>query len=154
MKKIILILLLLTVWQPMFAQKYFLKGKIIDQDTKLPLPDVVIVNGADSVLSDDQGGFSILLPAQDSLFFYRKGYQNLSVATTGDLSIFTVAMSRSVVSLSTIKVRAFGLDGTVFRNPASVSVLGGAEIQRQAGNNIANVLNQVAGVQMQERTPG
>ena len=147
-------LALLSVLQPAEAQEHFFKGSVVDKETKLPLAGATLVNGPDSTLSDGRGHFTIRQSAGDSLLIYRKGYQRLTLLPEGNNADMMIALQPQVVSLSTIQVRAFGLDGSVFSNPAAVAVLNTAQIQRQGTDNIADVLNQVAGVQMQERTPG
>lgn len=153
MKKTLLIAVLLSVLRPVYAQEHFYKGKVVD-DTHLPVAGAVIVNGPDSTHSDNGGYFSIRQSAGDSLLVYRKGYQRLSVSPMKDTVGSTITLQRQVLSLSTIRVRAFGLDGSVLKNPAAVAVLTTVQMQRQGSDNISDVLNQVAGVQMQERTPG
>ncbi|HET8572502.1 MAG TPA: TonB-dependent receptor [Edaphocola sp.] len=154
MKKTLLTLVLLAGLRPAYAQDHFYKGRVIDKETRLPVAGAIIVHGMDSTGSDRRGHFTIRESGGDSLYIYRKGYQRLSVLPEGDTGAIVVALQRQLVSLATIQVRAFGLDGSVFTNPAAVAALTTAQIQRQGSGNIQDVLNQVAGVQMQERTPG
>lgn len=147
-------LVLLSALRPANAQVHFFKGRVVDGDSRLPLAGAVIIQGGDSTRSDGSGNFTIRQPVGDSLLVYRKGYQQLSVGSVKDTGDLIIALQRQTVSLSTIQVRAFGLEGSVLKNPAAVAVLTTAQMRRQGSDDIAAVLNQVAGVQMQERTPG
>jgi iron complex outermembrane receptor protein len=60
----------------------------------------------------------------------------------------------STKQLNEIRVRGYLSDQPVLSVPASVSVLGQAQLQLQPGNSLVSALNTVPGVRMEERSPG
>lgn len=66
----------------------------------------------------------------------------------------TILKTDTSKTLKTVTIKAYLSDQPVLNIPASVSVLGPAQLKLQADNSMVSALNTVPGVKMEERSPG
>ncbi|MFM7023869.1 MAG: carboxypeptidase regulatory-like domain-containing protein [Flavobacteriales bacterium] len=161
--KVFIILFLFPFFS--FAQKESntLRGKIIDQDTKFPIPEVFVnlyLNDSSkiSVMTDSSGFFRFekVPVGKYTVVFLRKSYkeQNLSVLiTSGKETILEITMDPEFVSVHEVKIKK---TYAVRNDMAQVSArsFDVAETNRYAGSRSdpARMASSYAGVQGSDDT--
>lgn len=140
------------------AQKV-VTGKIIDSATSKPLSGAAIqVNGSTSAitLTDDQGNFSINVPATGSILdISRVGYSAQSITIAGRSDIGTVMLSERITSLEQVIVIGYGSQKRKDITGA-ISVVNTSDMKNQPASSPVEALQgKATGVQIiNDGSPG
>jgi TonB-dependent SusC/RagA subfamily outer membrane receptor len=140
-------LLLVLFSGTMIAQNIRVTGKVTD-NTGTPLPSVTVrVEGtAIGVATDNNGAFSLEVPANALLLFSAVGFENQRIPVN-NRTVIDVTMAESSVALSEVVVTALGIKKEKKALGYSVQDLKSDEIMRNKQTNIINSLaGKVAGV--------
>ena len=112
MKVPVTILLLLVSYYSGYSQ-VLLSGKVLESETKQPIPyaNMGILNTAIGTISNEDGTFSIRVPAQlmnDSLRFSSIGYaeKSLAISALTDAADLTIHLEDRVLALDAIEIVA------------------------------------------------
>ncbi|TBO42412.1 SusC/RagA family TonB-linked outer membrane protein [Pedobacter kyonggii] len=138
------------------AQNITVKGKVIDGGDKTPLPGVTILikgtqNGAQT---DENGNYSISVPANATLVFNFVGYTALEQAVNNQTTL-NVSLASSTQQLEQVVVVGYGTQRKIDVT-GSVGTVKGEDISKQASVNPVSALQgKVAGVSITNNgTPG
>lgn len=110
LRKGLLLFLLTIVHMALFAQAKTITGKIVDEETKSPLEDVIIrtQNGKNATKSKADGTFSLSIQTDDNvLMISYVGYEKQEFRI-GNSSIVNVSLKPSEQSLKDVVVVAYG----------------------------------------------
>ena len=69
-------------------------------------------------------------------------------------AVSQTAPADSLYTLSGVAVKGFETNRKLLETPASISIIDEKAIQRFSGNSLVAVANTIAGVRMEERSPG
>lgn len=94
---------------PLMAQEITVKGRVVDKESKVPLPFVTIFvnNTAEGTVANEEGQFELSMAAgQHELVLSLVGYENLVFADnfSGDLPRFVFQMAQSPIDLNELQV--------------------------------------------------
>ena len=139
--------LLLSVFA--FAQNITVKGVVTDSSTGEPLSGAaILVKGTpNGVVADNDGNYSISVPANATLGFTTIGFKDAEVAVNGR-SVINVALDPDLEMLNETIVVAFGTS-TKEAFTGSAKVLDDEALSLSQVTNVTSALaGQVAGVQL------
>ncbi|MFZ4058973.1 MAG: TonB-dependent receptor, partial [Ferruginibacter sp.] len=138
-----------TVW----AQLQF-KGIVVNEN-HTPIESVTLtVNQQVKAVSAQNGQFQCTFPFNKVVVtFSHIGYQSQSVEIIAN-QFSIIVLTRTNPFLATLEVKAYEYNGALKNIPAAVSVLGKASLERFSNINFVSAINTVAGVKMDERSPG
>ena len=138
---------------PVFSQ-YIFKGKIISSDSA-PLQGVSItVNQREISSSGSNGSFEFNSKTDSvNISFSFVGYQNVSAVYAAADNLLII-LNPSAVFLEEAVVKAYEGNTALKNMPATISVLNKADLERYSNTSIVAAVNIVAGVKMDERSPG
>lgn len=145
--------------QPAQAQNGTIKGRIIDGETKEPLPFVHITTGESGkgTVSDIQGQFSIeLKPGLTRLNFSAVGYEKefrLVEAKAHSVTVLTVEMMRTAQLLETTVVSAGRYEQKQQELTTTVDVIQPALIQNKNTITMDKAVEQTPGVAVVDNEP-
>jgi iron complex outermembrane receptor protein len=152
MKRFFISLFFLTIAFGAMSQ-YVYSGKVISEDA-LPLKGVTVQNGLAAALTDTSGIFTLVSDsALTSLTFTSAGYVGVEINFRGE-KVPTVILLRSPLMMEEAVVQSFESNGKLKQIPASISILNKAALERYNNNGFVSAINTVAGVKMDERSPG
>ncbi|MBU0488141.1 MAG: TonB-dependent receptor [Bacteroidetes bacterium] len=145
--KTIISLVILLITKFGFAQNE-ITGKILDSQTKEPLPGVsVVITGANKGTITNVNGLFILLPDKeiDSLTISYVGYETMTVKYKENM---IVQMNPSIIQLNQVIVSASRDKELRTDAPIAISTLSPKEIKEARATRIDELLNKVNGVYM------
>jgi iron complex outermembrane receptor protein len=152
MKRILISLFFLTIAFGAMSQ-YLYSGKVISEDG-LPIKGVTVQKGQAATLTDSSGIFTLVSDSVlTSLTYTSAGYLNVEINFRGE-KVPTVILLSSTVMMEEAVVQSFESKGHLKQIPASVSILNKAALERYNNNSFVSAINTVAGVKMDERSPG
>ncbi|MEO6720672.1 MAG: TonB-dependent receptor plug domain-containing protein, partial [Ferruginibacter sp.] len=153
--KIASVLFILFVVSVNTQAQYQFRGTVAGSEGGLPLRGVTISVAQQPVaVTDSNGVFEFSSVVQKSLLqFSHVGYQ-ASSAVYNSGSNLQIILYRSNAFLAETVVKAFERNTALKNIPATVSVLGRADLERYGDANILPAVNTVPGVKMDERSPG
>jgi outer membrane cobalamin receptor len=146
MKKVgLLILAMLLSTSAMFAQ---IKGKVVDSDSKEPLPGAAILHKGSAnhgTITNFDGTFSFDVKEGDILVVSYLGYQKQEISAKNGITILLVPQ---IGQLGEVVVTSGVIDvAKVRETPVAVSAIGPAEISLKVGNQeFPEVMNRTPGV--------
>ncbi len=123
-------------------------GKILDSQTKEPLPGVsVVITGTNTGTITNSNGFFKLLPAKkiDSLIISHVGYKTVTVKYHENMII---PISSSVIQLNQVIISANRDEQVRTDAPIAISILSHREIEDTKATRIDELLNKINGVYM------
>ena len=146
-----IILLILFLGQLSYAQQ--IRGKVVDEDQQ-PLPGVSITIGSTVQAITDSAGFYSFKTAHAfaNLSFSHIGYLPATIFIKGNPPV--IILNRYNSLLPATIVRSFERNSQVINIPAAVSVLSKTDLERYGSMSFVPAINTVAGVKMDERSPG
>src|SRR4030095_8195405 len=123
------------------AQNRTISGKITDANGKgMPFVNVIVKGTKIGTTSNDQGVYSIDVPAGSKTLVYSyAGYGTQEINLTSSNAI-TVRMKPSVNELETVMVTALGIERTKKNLQYSISQVQGELFNRARENSVANSL--------------
>ncbi|WP_439482859.1 carboxypeptidase-like regulatory domain-containing protein [Cyclobacterium plantarum] len=106
---LLLLLLGSSLSIPLMAQKIKVEGRVVDEETNLPLPFVTVFvnNTAEGTVADENGKFDLEMEAGHyELILSLVGYENLvySADFSGDLPRFVFEMAQKPIDLNELQV--------------------------------------------------
>ena len=139
-----------TIWG-----QYLYKGIVLTADDHSPIERVSLtVHQQVKTVTAVNGMFTCSLPSDTAVVsFSHVGYQTQSVALKVN-QFSTIVLTKTNPFLATLEVKAFEYNGALKNIPAAVSVLGKTSLERFSNINFVSAINTVAGVKMDERSPG
>jgi outer membrane cobalamin receptor len=146
MKKVgLLILAMLLSTSAMFAQ---IKGKVLDSDSKEPLPGATILKKGsitNGTITNFDGAFSFDVKEGDILVVSFLGYQKQEISAKNGI---TISLVPQIGQLGEVVVTSGVIDvAKVRETPVAVSAIGPAEISLKVGNQeFPEVMNRTPGV--------
>ncbi|NQU51280.1 MAG: TonB-dependent receptor [Bacteroidetes bacterium] len=156
MKKIRILLLILILPFPIFAQNASLKGKVVDAVNNEPLPFVnVLVAGTSlGTVTDVNGNFLLtgLAPGfvrvEASFVGYKQAISSEVEVSRANTNYIEIALEKQLEELEEITVTASPFRKTV-ESPVSLRTIGIGEIEKSPGANrdISKVIQSFPGVQ-------
>jgi TonB-linked SusC/RagA family outer membrane protein len=154
----LLISLLVFCTAESYAQEINLKGKVLSGNDKLPLPgaSVVLKGSLSGTMTDENGDFSIKVPAGAALRVSFTGYTTAEISP-GSRTFLEVSLEEDVSMLSEVVVTALGITREKRALGYSVQELGGKQITEARETNLLNALSgKISGVQVTSSsgTPG
>ncbi len=134
--KSIAITLLYIIWHitPLFAQESVIKGHIVEGGTDNSLPGVIVTNGKNRAITDDNGRFSIKQDlGVDSLVLSCVGYINtiVRVGQKRDLGRIEMPINHYILEDVTIRSQL----AVPRKTPVVASNIHAIEIEERLGNN-------------------
>lgn len=147
--KVLLSALLLAVTTLAFAQDITVKGVVTDASTGEPLSGAaILVKGTPKgVVADENGRYTVTVPANGTLGFTTIGFKDLEVAVEGRNEINVKLEPDSQLLDETIVV-AFGTT-TKEAFTGSASVVRSSDLEKRQTSNVINALvGNVTGLQM------
>ena len=155
MKKYSLLLSVVLLSFPVFAQKGIIKGKIVDAKTNLPLEFAsILIQGTSIGSTSDLDGnyiFTGIEPGFKHLVVSSVGYEttiSAELQVQGNQTTFIdVAVKESAVQLKEVTVRQ-NFSAKKIESPISVLTIGVQEIEKTAGANrdVSKVIQTLPGV--------
>jgi len=140
--------------QVCYAQ-YIIKGKVTDEQQR-PLQAVTVTVGKNvfTTITDSSGNYSFPYSTTNmGLSFSHVGYETVIINIIRE-NVFPVTLLRTNSFLAGTVVNAFERNSNIINIPASVSVLNAASLGRYNNETFVPAINTVAGVKMDERSPG
>lgn len=139
-----------------FQFSYSQDIKFIDGESLLPIQGVEI-RATDSRLlgiSDDQGKVSLKDISDAKVVAFHSSYitQVINVSRNKELQLIRLAISPKV--LDEVKVVGFDSRRGLLETPAAIGSISAKDIQRFNETSLVPAINNIAGVRMEERSPG
>ena len=153
MKRLILFILMLTVYASLFSQTGTINGKVTDKQTGEPLVNATIaIKGiSTSTISNNLGNFKLtdLKTGSIVLVISYIGYETIEhpVNTNDSNAKVEVALSIDERVGNAIVVSASKRPEKVTNAPASIHVIGSKELNEFAGSNVIELISKVQGVE-------
>lgn len=146
---VLLLLTLIAYSTSITAQETItIKGKIIDDQEKTPIPGATIAvkNTKKIIMADGEGNFSVSAPANATLLISFIGYTTLEEPVNGQ-TMLSIMLKRDTKSLNEVVVTALGISKQSKAIGYAVQTLNTAQItQAQDPNLVNNLRGKVAGV--------
>jgi len=141
------------------ASAQSIKGRVIDADTKAPLPSVTIIllHTTLGTVSNQEGYFEIKAktPGNNVVRVSQIGYETLEVNTTIDDAILEVALKPTFLQLNQAEViTAQRYETSQFNRPEAISVLTQKELTQRASRSTPEALIGTTGVWLQKTNHG
>lgn len=133
----LLFVLLLLCWSTVFAQKA-ITGRVVSGDSALSAVTVLVKNTSTATQTDDDGRFSISVPANSILVFSSVGFANQEVAIR-DRSSLSIQMQGTNQQMNEVVVVGYGTQKKVTVT-GSVATVRGAELDKSPTLNLSNSL--------------
>jgi outer membrane receptor for ferrienterochelin and colicins len=154
MKKLILFILMLTVYVNLFSQTGTVSGKVIDKHTNEALPGatVAIKGRAGSTTTDNLGNFKLLKVDTGNLVLVISyvGYEDKELQVHvphSETKTVNAVLSLTDRIGNTVVVSASKRPEKITNAPASVQVIGTKELNEFAGANVGELFSKVQGVE-------
>lgn len=154
MKKLILLILLLTVYASLFSQTATVSGKITDKETNEGLADatVTIKGTLRSTTTDNLGNFkfSKVNPGSVVLVISYVGYEDKEMqvdVADGATKIVNAVLSLSDQVGNTVVVSASKRREKITNAPASIQVIGLKDFEQFAGSNVSELISKLQGIE-------
>lgn len=156
MKKICLLLSMVTMGLVVWAQTTVVTGRVTNAATKAPIEGVsVVVKGTNSgTTTSADGTFSIDAPSNGVLSVSGIGFLSQDVSISGNNSL-EIALTESAGQLEGVVVTALGQSRQKKSLGYATQQIGGADLQVGRENNVANSLvGRTAGVVVNRNSSG
>jgi len=119
-----------------------------------PIPGVTVVAGRSSSISDSTGHFSLLVSDSSlKISFTHIGYQQI-IKNINGRSRLHIAMEPVVSLMKEAMVYAYGLRYQPFLLSTTTSTISKTVLEHTDGISLVQAMNTVAGVKMDQRSPG
>ena len=145
----IMLVLLLNHSSPLFSQNgppKTVNGKITDADGPLSGVNVLVKHAARGTISNDNGDYSLLLRATDTLVFTYLGYQRQEIAV-GNKNFINIIMKADATTLDQVVINAGYYKVSERERTGSIAKITAKEIENQpVSNPLAAIQGRVAGV--------
>ncbi len=153
--KIILILIVCIVSLNSKAQDTFVRFKVIDSETTLPLQNVsVSAKGQVLGKTDEEGKLIKIFSADNDFTFTMVNYTTVVINAKGKTEMVIVLMQKAETKLEEVTIVSSTRNNQKIEySPLKVEVLGRAEMDEEntiKPANIASILGDVSGVQIQQ----
>ena len=154
MKKLILFILMLTVYASLFSQTGTINGNVKDRQTNEPLPGatVIIKGRTGSTTTDNLGNFKFLKVDTGNVVIVISyvGYNDMVLqVNVADGNISTRNASLSLIDQvgNAVVVSASKRPEKITDAPASIQVIGKKELEEFAGSNFGELISKVQGIE-------
>jgi len=136
-----------------------IKGRIIDANTKAPLPSVTIIllNTTLGTVSNQEGYFEIKArtPGNNVVRVSQIGYETLEVNTTADDTLLQLALKPTFMQLNQAEViTAQRYETSQFNRPEALSVVTQKDLVQRAPRSTPEALMGTTGVWLQKTNHG
>ncbi len=136
-----------------------IKGKIIDADTKAPLPSVTVtlLHTTLGTVSNQEGYFEIKtkMPGSYRIWITRIGYEALEVNTTTNDALTAVALKPTYMQLNqAVVITAQRYETNQFDRPEALSVVTQKDLVQRAPRSTPEALMGTTGVWLQKTNHG
>ena len=123
-----------------FAQEHQLNGRIVDEESKLPIESVVVtnLNNEKKTASTKDGNFHISFSGADSLRFSCVGYRSLTVKSFEHKPIY-IELSKAVISLRDVHI-------TNTNSLNTYKILSSLDLNMQPAKSAQDLLRLVPGL--------
>ena len=155
MKRSFTLSILLLIFTGVCFGQYSIHGKVMDEHSQ-PLPSVSVSIGKSRpiTITDSLGNFSFSnSSAYLSLSFSHVGYDPVNIVIKAE-QVPAVFMLRTNYFLAETVVSSFERNSNISNIPAAVTVLNKEALERYGSSSFVPAMNTVAGVKMDERSPG
>lgn len=156
MRKLCLLLCLVTTTLTIWAQNVVVTGKVTNTVTKAPVEGVsVVIKGSSSgTTTGSDGSFSIVAPANGTLSISGIGFTSQDIAIGGN-TFLDVLLNESAGQLEGVVVTALGQTRQKKSLGYATQQIAGADLQIGRENNVANALTgRIAGVVINKNSSG
>ncbi|WP_051360201.1 TonB-dependent receptor [Adhaeribacter aquaticus] len=141
------------------ASAQSIRGRILDADTKAPLPSVTVVllHTTLGTVSNQEGYFEIYTktPGNYKIRITRVGYEPLDLNTTTDQTLMEVALKPTFLQLNkAVVITAQRYETNQFNRPEAISVITQKELDQRAPRSTPEALMGTTGVWMQKTNHG
>ena len=154
MKKLILFILMLTVYVNLFSQTGIISGKVIDKHTNEALPGatVAIKGRPGSTTTDNLGTFKLWKVDTGNLVLVITyvGYEDKELpvnVSNGETRTVNAVLSLTDQVGNTVVVSASKRPEKITNAPASIQIIGLKDFEQFAGSNVSELISKVQGIE-------
>ena len=140
MKKYYLLFLIPLLITNLLAETINVSGKVVDENNN-PISGVNIYSGADGVVSQTDGSFSLAVDEKSIVIFSHVGYNDVSFSPK-TISDF-VYMSAIIIDGKEIIVQAELGTQNLFNVPSSISILNKRELETRNETHFQNIIDLI-----------
>ena len=151
MRKIYLLLFIITSINKLIQAQYTVKGRVFDQETKEPLMGVSVLaaNSQSGTITDILGDFILELPSKaDSIEITLIGYKTTFIVDTA--TYLTIALTPSIQNLQQVIVSASRDKQERKDVPATVNTIPAQLIKETNPSQLNQLLNKIPGMIMKD----
>lgn len=139
--------------KPAFSQQYLLQGRVLNKETRKPLPGVSVNVKGTSItgITQSDGTFSLSIHEDDkvTLIVSAVGFQTTEVSFTNEENglLKDILLSRDYLALNEVVVSVSKRPETITNAPASVQMINAENLEQFAGSNVNELFSKVQGIE-------
>ena len=149
-RHLLLFVMLLTIVLPALTQNRTVTGRVRDaQGNPIPYATITVKGSNTGVAADQNGNFSIQVPANSSIVVTAAGFQSNEM-NTGTLTTLDVQLGVQG-NLQEVVITALGVGRTRNTVPYAAQQISGAEVSKNRSSNfLQNLSGKVSGVELRQ----